>query len=134
MNEEKPKDDAEIEKMGAFNESAPISSNDGSDVKDLPDISQAITDELIGQSFLCPIAKQVFTFTKQELDFYRKHNLPLPDLYPEERNRRRFKKMAPPVPRIINCPGCSKKITTYYPKDWGYERMGCEDCYLKTVY
>ena len=123
-----------IEKMGSFYEPFPEIQKNGENAKKLSDLSEAITNDLIGKPFLCTETEQPFTFIKQELDFYRRHKLPLPTLHPEERNRRRFKKLAPPDSRKAKCFGCKKKITTYYPESWGYKKIACEDCYLKLVY
>ncbi len=123
-----------IKKLGGRFEKLPKSKASGTDAKELSDVSETITDDLIGKPFLCAEAKQLFTFIKQELDFYRKHKLPLPDLHPEERNRRRFKKLAPPDPIKSKCFRCKKEIITYYPSSWGYKKVACEECYLKAVY
>ena len=124
----------EVKKLGAKWENPPENHKDGTDTKKLPDASESITNDLVGNPYLGEDTKQPFAFIKQELDFYRKCKLPLPTLYPEERNRRRFSKMAPLNPIKLECFGCKKEITTYYPEDWGYKKIACDECYLKTVY
>lgn len=127
-------DKKEIEKLGSYDEPLPKNHTEGEDAKKLSDLSEAISDDIIGQPFLCSISKHPFAFIKQELEFYRKHKLPLPILHPEERNRLRFGKLAPLDPVKTKCFGCKKEITTYYPPEWGYKKVACEDCYLKLVY
>ena len=129
-----PKSKENIKKLGSFYEPFPEYEKKGTSASELSDLSTAITDDLIGKPFLCVKTGQPFTFIKQELDFYRRYNLPLPNLHPEQRNRRRFGKMAPPIPHKFKCPGCKRELVTYYPEEWGYKRIGCDDCYLKTVY
>jgi len=90
-----------IKEKGGFFEKLKKGGKDGESASDLTDLSEAITDDLVGKKFNCSRTGQSYTFSKKELDFYRKFNLPLPDIYPEE---------------------------------WGYKRIGCEECYLKTVY
>ncbi|MBN2086798.1 hypothetical protein JW758_00455 [Candidatus Peregrinibacteria bacterium] len=123
-----------IKKKGGYFEKVPNGKKEEENYPVLSDLTEGITDDLVGKVFKCSKSDQPYTFTKQELDFYRKHNLPLPDVHPEERNKERFAKLPPLTPRTITCPGCKKKITTYYPESWGYKRIGCEECYLKTLY
>jgi len=124
----------EAGQLGAKWENPPNNHHDGTNAKKLPDASESITNDLVGNPYLDEDTKQPFAFIKQELDFYLKHKLPLPTLHPEERNRRRFGKLAPLDPQRVKCFGCKKEITIYYPQSWGYKKVACEDCYLKTVY
>ncbi len=119
---------------GSYLEKEPKSSHDGIDANTLPDDSSQISDDLIGKPIVCKETKKTFNLIKQELDFYRSHNLPLPDLYPEKRNELRFIQLAPLQSIKIKCFKCSKDIVTYFPYDWEYEKILCEECYLETVY
>lgn len=123
-----------IKEKGGFFEKVDEEKRDGEDAGHLSDLSEAITDDVAGKPYKCTETGQLFIFAKLELDFYRKHNLPLPTVHPEERNLVRFKKLPPLTPRKIMCPGCKKEVITYYPEEWGYKRVGCEECYLKTLY
>jgi hypothetical protein len=100
----------------------------------LPDTSEEIHDDWIGKTITCSKTGKPYSFIKKELDFYRSHNLPLPEFYPEERNQQRFTQMMAPFPNPTNCFTCKKEITTYHPRKLNYEKILCEDCYLKTVY
>jgi hypothetical protein len=124
----------EVKRMGGFWEALPKNHVKGKNAKELTDLSEAISNDLVGKPFLCVKSGLPFAFIKQELDFYRRYKLPLPVLHPEERNRLRFGKLAPLDPQKTKCFGCEKEITTYYPPEWGYKKVACEDCYLKLVY
>lgn len=126
--------EAGIKKKGGFFETIAENHAPGTDAATLSDLSGAITDDIIGKPYLCIKTKQPFAFIRQEIDFYRKHKLPLPALHPEERNRLRFSKLAPLTPLKAKCFNCNKAITSYYPPDWGYKKVACEKCYLKGVY
>jgi len=56
------------------------------------------------------VSKKPFRIIKEELDFYRKHNLPIPRKHPDERHRERMKLRNPRklFERICNCPTCEE--------------------------
>ncbi len=119
---------------GVADEEEPKSDLQGTPSTALPDTSQEITDDWIGKPINCSLTGKPYSFIKKELDFYRQHNLPLPEFYPEERNRRRFTQMMAPFPNSVACFTSQKQITSYHPPRLNYEKILCEDCYLKTVY
>ena len=99
----------------------------------LPDRIGDIPDDILNWAIICARSKKPFKIVKQELDFYRRMNLPVPHLHPEERYRER---MAITNPRKITereCNGCGKKVkTTYAPER--PETVYCESCYLELIY
>ena len=98
----------------------------------LNDISQ-IPDDILYWAIECEITKKLFRILKQELDFYRKYNLPIPKRHP---NQRHLDRMALRNPRKLydrKCDKCSKDIKTTYSPDRS-EIIYCEDCYNKTLY
>ncbi|MDD4351732.1 MAG: hypothetical protein PHU71_01980 [Candidatus Gracilibacteria bacterium] len=123
-----------ITKLGGFWEEPPTSEVQGQAAKTLPDLAEDISEKFINQVYNCAKTGRPYKFVKHELEFYRKHKLPLPIYYPEERNRERFAHMVPLNPRQLNCTCCKQETTTYYPEDWGYKNILCEKCYLEKVY
>ncbi len=92
-----------------------------------------IPDDILNRAIECDVTKKPFRIVKQELDFYRKHNLPIPKIHPD---RRHLDRVALRNPRRIydkNCDKCWKDIKTTYPLD-SKEIIYCEECYNKTVY
>jgi CxxC-x17-CxxC domain-containing protein len=70
---------------------------------------------------------------KQELDFYRKHNLPIPRRHPEQRHLDRIALKNPKKMFDRKCDKCGKTIkTSYYPNT--EELVYCEECYNKEIY
>lgn len=55
-----------------------------SDIKDIP-------DDILNRAIECEINKKPFRIIKSELDFYRKHNLPVPRRHPDQRHIDRLK-------------------------------------------
>ena len=76
---------------------------------------------------------QTFRIIKQELDFYRTFQIPLPRLHPDERYRRRIAQRNPRKLWDCTCMKCGKTIKTTHAPD-RTEVVYCEECYLQAVY
>lgn len=98
----------------------------------LPDDITKIPDDILNWAIECEVTKRPFRIIKQELEFYRKHNLPIPRRHPDQRH---LDRMAQRNPRKLferKCDNCSKDmITTYSPER--PEKVYCESCYEKEV-
>jgi hypothetical protein len=57
----------------------------------LPDNIKDIPDDILNWAIECEISKKLFRIIKPELEFYRKHNLPIPKRHPEQRYVDRLK-------------------------------------------
>ena len=57
----------------------------------LPDDISKIPDDILSWAIECEVTKKPFRIVKPELDFYRKHHLPIPRKHPDERYRERTK-------------------------------------------
>jgi hypothetical protein len=99
----------------------------------LPDNISQIPDDILNWAIECEVTKKPFRIIKQELDFYRKHNLPIPKRHPDQRH---LDRMALRNPRKLfdrKCDKCWKDIKTTYSSE-RLEIVYCEDCYNKEVY
>ena len=98
----------------------------------LPDDISKIPDDILNWAIECEITKRPFRIIKQELEFYRKHNLPIPRRHPDQRH---LDRMALRNPRKLferKCDKCGKDmITSYSPER--EEIVYCEECYNKEV-
>ena len=74
----------------------------------------------------------VYRILPQELEFYRKMNLPLPRLCPDCRHYERIKQRNPLKLYKRKCDKCGKEILTTYSPDRP-EIVYCEKCYLEEV-
>jgi len=99
----------------------------------LPDNIKEIPDEIINWAFTCQKSGKLFRIVKKELDYYRKNNLPLPRLHPDERHKERIALRNPRILYDRNCMKCGAEIKTTYSPDRP-EIIYCEVCYLKEVY
>ena len=123
-----------VKEKGGFFEEEPVGEVNGISAESLPDLSSEIKDEIIGKPIICADTGKIYTFIKQELDFYKRHDLPLPIYYPERRNLERFGQLVPLNGREIFCYKCGRKIVTYYHENWQYKKILCEDCYFNEIY
>ncbi len=104
------------------------------------DVSDTITNEVIlckawesaSESAMQHKCTKAFKITKQELDFYRRMNLPLPRECPNTRHSLRLKKRNPIKLWSRKCAKCGKEIETSYAPDRP-EIVYCEQCYQQEV-
>ena len=101
--------------------------------KKLPDNIKDIPDDILNWAIKCEVSKRPFKLIPQELKFYRKHNIPVPHLHPDERHKARMKLRNPRKLFDRQCVKCEKDIQTTYSPDRS-EIVYCEECYLKEVY
>jgi hypothetical protein len=99
----------------------------------LPSHITEIPDEVTEWAIACKKTARPFRIEKRELEFYRLHRLPIPELHPEERLWNRWKQRNPRKLWNRACANCKKPISTSYGPDRP-EIVYCEECYLKQVY
>ena len=99
----------------------------------LPEDLSEIPDDILNWAVLCEVTKKPFKIIKQELDYYRKHNLPIPKRHPDQRHLDRIKLRNPRKLYDRDCDKCSKSMKTTYSPD-REEKVYCEDCYNKEIY
>lgn len=96
------------------------------DIKDIP-------DDILNWAIECEVSGKPFRIIKQELQFYRDRNLPIPRRHPDERHKDRMALRNPRKLWARTCMNCQKEIQTTYAPDRP-EIVYCEDCYLKEIY
>ena len=74
-----------------------------------------------------------FKITAEELSFYRKQNIPVPEYCPNCRHYARLKKHLPPKIFDRACAKCKKDMKTAYSPDRP-EIVYCEQCYNQEIY
>lgn len=103
------------------------------EAKDLPDAIDQVTDSILTTTIKSARSQKPFRITKQELAFYRTHNIPLPRLHPNERHQVRLAKRGSLSLIDRNCTQCQKQLQTIYSQDTA-PLLYCETCYLSKVY
>lgn len=99
----------------------------------LPDDSRETPDDVLEWAILCEVTGKPFKIIRQELDFYRAQQLPLPRRHPDTRHLDRFAMKNPYKLWNRQCAKCQKPITTSYAPERP-EIVYCENCYLKEIY
>ena len=72
---------------------------------ELPAIKDT-TDDILNKAIICEITGRPFRIVKMELDFYRRHNLPLPHRHPDQRHLERMQLKNPRKLRDRQCGKC----------------------------
>jgi hypothetical protein len=101
--------------------------------KQLPEIITDIPDDILNWAIICSESNRPFRIINQELDFYRKWNIPIPYLHPDIRHDSRQKRRTDAKLHSRVCSGCGKDIKAAYASERP-EIVYCESCYLSDVY
>jgi hypothetical protein len=99
----------------------------------LPDNIALIPDDILNWAIECEVTKKPFKIITQELDFYRKHNLPIPKKHPDQRHLDRIALRNPRKLFDRKCNKCWVEMKTTYSPD-RKEIVYCKECYNKEVY
>jgi len=99
----------------------------------LPENIVDIPDDILNWAIECEVSKKPFRIIKQELEFYRKHNLPVPHKHPDIRHLERMKLRNPRKLFDRKCDKCWVEMKSTYKED-REEIVICEKCYEKEIY
>lgn len=104
------------------------------DTKELPDDIKEVKDDITKKVVYDSKNKKHFRILKQELQFYKKHELPLPREHPSIRMTK-WRDELNLVVRFYKrkCAHCGKDIETTYAPDRPEKNVWCEACYLKNI-
>jgi hypothetical protein len=89
----------------------------------LPDSIESIPDDILNWAIECEVSGKPFRIIKQELEFYRKHSLPIPRRHPDQRHLDRMSMRNPGklYERVCDCTECEenwkRKKTDIQTKD-----------------
>lgn len=101
---------------------------------DLPDTIDQVKDDIVKQRVLCPETKLSYNITKEELAFYREHQIPLPQRHFDWRTLERFKPFSLMItPQKGTCYFCKKEIEHYYSPELGFQKIACLEDYQREV-
>lgn len=99
----------------------------------LPEDIREVKDEITKEILACRGCGRNYKIILQELNFYRKMNLPLPDLCFYCRHEKKMKMCNPHKLRRGNCAQCGKEVDTSFPEGTK-KTIYCEECYRKGIY
>jgi hypothetical protein len=103
--------------------------------KDIPDNIKDVDDSILNEVIECEVSGKAFKITPFELQFYRRMNIPIPHLHPDERYKERMKLRNPMILYTRKCmhEGCTNEFETTYAPDRP-EMVYCKECYQREVY
>ena len=106
-------------------------SQDLQDAASLPnDLNQV---DWTSKQVLCSVSRRPFRITEAELTLYRKLRVPLPNVHPDERHKRRSALRYNDKISCVACHACQQHTDTFVPPQRAANVL-CEKCYLQRLY
>jgi hypothetical protein len=123
----------EIIKNGGYWSDEDLSSSDGVSSFELPDNISETSPDVVLQALICPETKYRFNISQAEYEFHKNKNFALPRIHFDLRMLKRARKTAVLKSYPHKCFYCQKDIMAYYPPEWGYQKIACEECYKQNI-
>jgi hypothetical protein len=121
-----------LEKGGYWDEEGGVKI-EGMDTKDLPDSIYDIGEDICKQPLICPVTGWRYNISVDELSFLKRNKIAIPRVHFDVRTKERVITTSPTKGELYQCFYCKKDINAYYPKSWGYEKIACDECYLREI-
>ncbi len=100
---------------------------------EIPDHIKDAQEDIYQKVLTCETTGKPYRLIKQEAEFYRNMNLPIPRRSPDQRHHDRLALRTPRKLWPRSCAKCQKEIQTSYSPERP-EIVYCEECYLKEVF
>jgi hypothetical protein len=97
----------------------------------IPDSIDQVNDDVFGEILICEQTGKPFRILRQELDLYRRMNIPLPRTHHTYRHKLRFDQRTPRHMLQRNCTTCNQNIWTTF--DTSYADVRCEQCFRDSI-
>lgn len=101
--------------------------------QELTDNISNVTDDILNKAIVCEISWRPFRIVWLELDFYRKHWLPIPHKHYDVRHEERLAKISWRHLNLVNCDKCGNKMLSSHLVNIR-PKVYCETCYNKEIY
>jgi len=99
----------------------------------IPDDIKEVRDDVLDKVLKCEVSGKPYRIIKMELEFYRKHNLPIPRISPFARHRERLSFVADHCKIYVRmCNNCGKETESVYTEQ-EFPIVYCTECYLQTI-
>jgi len=123
----------EIVKKGGYWSEEDLSSQDGIPSSDLPDSILNTEASISSQAIICPESGYRYNISQAEYEFHKRKNFALPRTHFDLRIIKKAKKVATLTTHPYKCFYCQKTIEAYYPPEWNYQKVACEECYKQNI-
>jgi len=130
-----PLDKDKIEKLGGLWQPETESNAGNMDMikpDDIPDDISDVDDDILSKALICRETGKPFRIIESELEFYRVHGIPLPDIHQIKRIKDRYKYLGDYKMNNAVCNNCKKDIITMYDLNEGWN-LYCDDCYKREI-
>ena len=97
------------------------------------EIATLSDEDLLKVAITCESSAKPFRLIKQELEFYRKHGLPIPKKHYDVRLQERLERKVVKDFYIRNCDHCQQEMFSVYAPEY-QGKVYCEECYNKEIY
>ncbi|PIR04536.1 MAG: hypothetical protein COV59_00215 [Candidatus Magasanikbacteria bacterium CG11_big_fil_rev_8_21_14_0_20_39_34] len=122
-----------IEAIGArFFQFPQADTSDALPIEQLPVKLADFHEELLEETFVCPVSGRPFRIVEPELEFHKKFQLALPRKHPTVRRKQRYKDLLHLQLFLQTCSDCKKNIFVPSLEEEG-KRFLCELCYFKIL-
>ncbi len=123
----------DILRLGGYWEDIIENHLEGMPTEELPDHIKDVPDSITTTALICQESGWRFNIAQYELNFYKENNLPLPRFHFDVRVKRALKYFIVLKSYPYKCFYCQKDIMAYYPPEWGYQKIACEECYRQNI-
>ncbi len=123
----------EVLKNGGYWSEEDLSQTDGTPSSSLPDSIFDTPREISSQALICPETQYRFNISEAEYEFHKHKGFALPRLHFDKRILNKIKKITNIKTYPYKCFYCQKNINAYYPPEWGYQKIACEECYKQNI-
>lgn len=123
----------EIIKRGGYWQDEDLSSTDGVPSSTLPDSILDTEASISNQALICPKTKYRFNISAEEYKFHKRKGFALPRIHFDLRMLEKARKTGVLKSYPYECFYCKMKINAYYPPEWGYKKIACEECYKQNI-
>lgn len=123
----------EILEKGGYWLREDLSSKDGISSLELPDSILDTDEDVSSKALICLETKYRFNIAPSEYEFHKRKSFALPRLHFDLRMMKGIKKMSIIKSYPYTCFYCKKDIMAYYPPEWGYQKIACEECYKQNI-
>ena len=123
----------EILEKGGYWSEEDLSSHEGMSSLELPDSINDTDKEISMQALICPESKYRFNISSAEYEFHKNKSFALPRLHFDTRIMKKIKKTAVLKAYPYKCTFCGHDIMAYYPPEWNYQKIACEECYKQNI-
>jgi hypothetical protein len=108
----------------------PIDPSDvNSVISEVPADIKDVSDDILSGYLICEKTGRPYKIFKKELEFYRRMNLPVAKICPDERYSQRLLRRPKRSLNERHCTKCQQKVLSSYCADRP-EKILCESCYL----